>query len=91
MISRTWLMNPQKRDLVPSNASRRLTLGSRKCDEARLDVGRRSGSRLGCCGRLGFGVVRIGRQRLEVLVKNFEEFHFQARVVVRLALFGLTH
>ena len=28
----------------------------------------------------------IGRHQLEVLVKNFEELHFQARVVVRLAM-----
>ena len=28
---------------------------------------------------------------LEVLVKNFEELHFQAGVVVRLPLFGLSY
>ena len=53
MIRRIGLMNPRKCDLVPSNFPGRLTLGSRKWEESRLDVGGRLGSRLGCYRRLG--------------------------------------
>ena len=53
MIRRIRLMNLRKCDLVPSNFSGRLTLGSRKWEESRLDVGRGLGSGLGCGGRLG--------------------------------------